>query len=155
MGNQPPVFLELLFAGAAHTDAPFVSRKVSPHPLQPRHRILELRQLHLKMGLVRSRVRRENIEDHLGPVHNFRLELLLEVAHLSRPQVVVERDDVGLVGIDHQLELVDLSRADVRRDINLMPLLQHLADDLQIGRLGQSSQLVQRIIGRSCRCGAG
>ena len=105
------------------------------------------------MGLVRSRVRRENVEDHLGAIHNLDLELFLEVARLCRPQVIVKNDDVGLVGIDKQLELVDLARADVRRDINLMPLLQHLADHLQIGRLGQTAQLVQRIVGR--RVGAG
>ena len=34
-----------------------------------------------------------------------------------------------------------------------MPLLQHLANHLQIGRLGQAAELVQRIVGR--RVGAG
>jgi hypothetical protein len=29
-----------------------------------------------------------------------------------------------------------------------MPLLQHLANHRQIGRLGQSAELVQRIVGR-------
>ncbi len=105
------------------------------------------------MGLVRSRMRREDVEDHLGAIHHFRLELFLEVARLRRPEVIVKDNDVGLVRIDQQLELVDLSRADVRRDINLMPLLQHLADNLEIGRLGQSSQLIQRIVG--CCVGAG
>ena len=51
------------------------------------------------------------------------------------------------------LSSLDLARADVRRDINLMPLLQHLADHVQIGRLGQSAQLIERIVG--CRVGAG
>ena len=73
---------------------------------------------------------------------------LLEVASLRRPEVVVEDDDVGLVGVDQELELVDLSRADVCRDVNLMPLLQHLGDHVQIGRLGQAAQLIERIVGR-------
>ena len=146
--NQPAVFLELLFAGTSYADAPLVPRKVRPHPLQPRHGILELRQLDLQMGLVRSRVRREDVEDHLGAVNDLHLELLLEVARLRRPQVVVKNNDVRLVGINQQLQLLDLSRADISRDIDLMPLLQHLADYVQIGRLGQSSQLFERIIGR-------
>ena len=132
---------------------PLFSRKVRPHPLEPRHRVFELSQLDLKMGLVSSRVRREDIEDHLGAVHHLDLELLLEVSRLCRPQVVVENDDVGLVGLDQELELVDLARADVRRDIDLMPLLQHLGNDVQIGRLGQPAELVQRIVGR--RVGVG
>ena len=78
---------------------------------------------------------------------------LLEVARLGRAQVVVEDDDVGLVGLDELLELVDLARADVGGDVDLLPLLQHLADHVQAGRLGQAADLVQRIVGR--RVGAG
>ncbi len=148
MGDDPPVFLELLFARASHTDAAFVSRKVGPHALQPGHRVFELRQLDLKMGFVRSRVGREDVEDHLGAVDDLELELPLEVARLGRPQVIVEDHDVCLVGVDQQLELVHLSGADVRRDVNLMPLLQHLGDHIELGRLGQAAQLFERIVGR-------
>jgi hypothetical protein len=102
----------------------------------------------LQMGFMRSRVRREDVENHLGAIHDLYLELALEVARLRRAQVVIKNDDVRLVGLNKELELVDFSRADVGRDINLMPLLQHLADDVQIGRLGQTAKLFERIIGR-------
>ena len=69
----------------------------------------------------------------------FDLELPLEVAGLRRTQVVVEDDDIGLVGLDEPLELADLARADIGRDINLLPLLQHGTDDVQSGRLGQTA----------------
>ena len=100
--HQPAVFLELLFARTAHADAALVTRKVGPHPLQPGHGVLELCQLDLKVGLVRPGMRGEDVEDHLGPVDDLDLELLLEVARLRRPQVVVKDYDVGLVRVDQQ-----------------------------------------------------
>ena len=75
------------------------------------------------------------------------LELLLEVPRLGRAQVVVEDDDVGLVRLDQLLELLDLARADVGGDVDLLPLLQHAADHDQAGRLGQAPDLVQGIVG--------
>ena len=101
---------------------------------------------------MRPRVGREDVEDHLGAVDHLDLELLLEVAGLGGAQVVVEDDDVGLLGLDERLELLDLARADVGRDVDLLPLLQQAAHDLQTGRLGQSPELVQGIVRRRCRC---
>ena len=117
--DQPAVFLELLLARAPHADAALVPRQVGPHPLEPGHRVFELRQLDLEMRLVRLRVGGEDVEDHLGAVDHLDLELLLEVARLGRAQVVVEDDDVGLLGLDDRLELLDLARADVGGDVDL------------------------------------
>ena len=107
--DQAAVFLELLFARAAHADTPLVPRKVGPHPLQPRHGIFQLRQLDLKMGLVGPGMRCEDIQDHLGAIDHLDPELLLEVAGLRGTEVVVEEDHVGLLGLDRRLELLDLS----------------------------------------------
>ena len=153
MRDQPAVFFELLLAGASHADAALVPRQVGPHPLEPGHRVFELRQLDLEMRLVRPRMGREDVEDHLGAVDHLDLELLLEVAGLGRAQVVVEDDHVGLLGLDERLELLDLARADVRRDIDLLPLLQQAAHDLQTGCLGQSPELVQGIVRRRVAAG--
>ena len=99
------------------------------------------------------RVRREDIEDHLGAIDHLDAELLLEVAGLGGTQVVVEEDDVGLLGLDRRLELLDLARADVGRDVDLLPLLQHAADNEQAGCLGQAPELVQGIVGRHVTMG--
>ena len=80
-------------------------------------------------------------------------ELLLEVPRLRRAQVVVEDDEVGLVRLDQLLELLDLARADIGGDVDLLPLLQHAADDDQAGRLGQPADLVQRVVGRDIAVG--
>ena len=70
----------------------------------------------------------------------------LEVSRLRGAQVVVEDDDVGLVGLDQLLQLLDLARADVGGDVDLLPLLEHAADHVQAGRLGQAANLVQGIV---------
>jgi hypothetical protein len=148
MPDQPAVFLELLLARAAEADAPLIAGQVGPHPLEPRHGVLELRHLDLEMGLVRPRVGREDVQDDLGAVDHLHLELPLEVARLGGPEVVVEDDDVGLLGLGDRLELLDLPRADVGGDVDLVTLLQHTADHTQAGRLHQSPELIQGIVGR-------
>ena len=104
---------------------------------KPRHRVFELRQLDLEVSLVRPGVRGENVEDHLGAIDHLDLELSLEVAGLGRTEVVVEDDDVRLLGLDQRFQLLDLARADVGRDVDLLPFLQHGADDHQAGGLRQ------------------
>ena len=51
-----------------------------------------------------------------------------QVPRLGGAQVVVEDDEVGLVRLDQLLQLLDLARADVGGDIDLLPLLEHAAD---------------------------
>ena len=52
--DEPAVFFELLLARPTHPDPPLVSREVGPHPLEPWHRVFELRELDLEMRLVRA-----------------------------------------------------------------------------------------------------
>ena len=51
------------------------------------------------------------------------------------------------MGLDQLLELLDLARADVGGDVDLLPLLEHAADHDQAGRLGQAPDLVQGVVG--------
>ena len=146
MADQPAVFLELLLARAADADAALVARQVGPHPLEAGHRVLELGQLDLEMGLVGPGVGGEDVEDHLGAVDDLDLEGLLEVSRLGGPEVVVEDDDVGLVSRDQFLELFDLARADVGGDVDLLAFLQHGPRHVKAGRLGQAANLVQGIV---------
>ena len=140
VADQPAVFLELLLAGAADADAALVARQVGPHPLQPGHGVLELGQLDLEVGLVGARMGGEDVEDHLGAVDDLDVEGSLEVARLGGAQVVVEDDDVGLVSLDQLLQLLDLARADVGGDVDLLPLLEHGAGHVKAGRLGQARE---------------
>ena len=143
MRDQPAVFLELLLARPAHADAALVARQVSPHPLQPRHRVLELGELDLEMSLVGLGVSGEDVENHLGPIDDLDLEDPLQVSRLGRSQVVIEDDDVGFVSLDQFLELFDLARTDVGGDVDLLAFLQHGGHHMKAGRLGQPANLVQ------------
>ena len=147
MGDDPAVLFELLLARAPDADPALVARQVGPHPLQPGHRVLELRQLDLEVGLVGPRPGGEDVEDDLGPVDHLDAQELLQVPRLGGAEVVVEDDEVGLVRLDQLLQLLDLARADVRGDVRLLPLLEHAADDDQPGGLGQAPDLVQGVVG--------
>ena len=50
--------------------------------------------------------------------------------------------------LDQLLELLDLARADVGGDVDLMPLLKHPPGDDQAGGLGQPPDLFQGVVGR-------
>jgi hypothetical protein len=73
--------------------------------------------------------------------------VFFEVARLSGPKIVIEKYDIGLMGLDRVFELLDLSRSDIGRNIDLMPLLEHAGDNQQTGCLGQPPELVQGIVG--------
>ncbi len=103
-------------------------------------------QLDLEMGLVGLGVSGEDVEDHLGAVDDFDLEDPFQVSRLGRPQVVIEDDDVGFVGLDQFLELFDLARTNVGGDVDLLAFLQHGRHHVQAGGLGQPANLVQGII---------
>ena len=146
MCDQAAVFFELFLTRTAHADAALVPRQVRPHPFQPGHRVLELRKLNLEMGLMGSSMSREDVENNLGPVDDLDLEGSFEISRLSRSQVVIEDDHVGLVGLHQFLELLDLARANIGGDVDLLPLLQHGGDDMKASRLCQPANLVKRVV---------
>ena len=141
--DQPAVGFQLLFARAAHADAGLDARQVGPHPLEPRQRVFELRQLDGQAGFVRPRTRREDIENHLGAIEHLDAQLLFQIADLRRGKIVVEDDHVGVGGADHQLELLDLALAEIGRLIGRGALLSEAADDFGPGGFHQAGQLVQ------------
>jgi hypothetical protein len=80
--DEPPVGFQLLFTWAAHAHARLDPRQVGPHPLQPRQRVFELRELHSQPGFVRAGAGRENVENHFGAVEHLDAQLALQVARL-------------------------------------------------------------------------
>ena len=100
---------------------------MGPHPLQPRQGVLELRQLDLQLRLVGAGAGGEDVEDQLAAVDDLDARAAFSRLRIwAGAEVVVEDDHVGLVGLDELLELLDLARADVGGDVDLLPLLQQL-----------------------------
>ena len=94
MADAAAVGLELRFAGAQRADAAALSRQRVARSDQPRHEVLELRELDLELAFPRARAAREDVEDQLRAIDDLAVERLLEVAQLRRRQLVVEDDDV-------------------------------------------------------------
>jgi hypothetical protein len=94
--DQPTVGLELRFAGAPDADAAAELLEVGPHPRQPRHGVLELRELDLHLGLGAAGAGGKDVEDQLRPIDHPRVERVLDVLALRGGELVVEDDECRL-----------------------------------------------------------
>ena len=114
---------------------------MGPQAAHAREVVLELRKLDLELALGGVGVAGEDVEDHRGAVHDRHLELLLQVALLSRAELVVGGDDVGVELLDERLDLVDLARAEVEVRVRLVAPLDQLADHRDARRTEQFLEL--------------
>jgi hypothetical protein len=145
MTDQSAVRLDLRFTGPAQTNSAARLLQVRPHARQSGQHVLELRELHLHLRLARARTRREDVENDLGPVHDARPELELDVLPLRRRQLVVEdhqrRADVG----DAATQLLQLSLPEIRRRTRTIDQLREFPDDFSARRVGQTRQLLEML----------
>jgi hypothetical protein len=126
--------------------AALLPRQVRPHLLQPRERVFELRELDLQPRLDRLRPGGEDVENQFATVEHLDPERLLQVARLGRREVVVEDHHVGVGRLDEFGEFPELARADVRGELNVLPLLGEFRDDGGAGGLGEPADLVARVV---------
>jgi hypothetical protein len=96
MADAAPVGFEFGFARTSCSDAAAKTREFGRGTDEPRHEVLQLRQLDLKFALPCACPTRKDIENQLRPVHNFSLEPLLEIAKLCRRQFVIEDNDINV-----------------------------------------------------------
>ena len=115
-----------------------------PHPLQPRHGVFQLRQFDRQPGFVGLRPPGEDVEDQLRAVEDLHARGPLEVADLSRAEVVVEDDHVGVARAAKERQFLDLALAEIGRGVGGLAPLNQLSDDAGAGRLGQPLKLLQR-----------
>src|SRR4029079_8495401 len=87
----------------------------------------------------------EDVEDETAPVDDPELEVLLEIPVLRGREVVVEEEEVRLVLVPERANLLDLALAQERGGAHGAAALEHLAEDLRPGRLGEEAQLGQRV----------
>ena len=72
--------------------------------------MLELRQLHLKLALMRSSALGKNIEYQARTVEYTALEFGLQVSLLAGTQRMIEHDDFSTVCINFPRNLIELTR---------------------------------------------
>ncbi len=97
-------------------------RPQAPHPGQV---VLELGELDLELAGGAVRVVGEDVEDDRGAIDHGNAERRLEVALLSRCELVVAGDEVGAAARDRGPQLLELAAAEVAVGIGLGPLLDH------------------------------
>ena len=96
MADAAAIGFQLRFAGTARADAAAQARQRVRRSDQPRHQVLQLRELHLELAFARARAPREDVENELRAIDDLPVERLLEVAELRGRQLVVEDHDAGV-----------------------------------------------------------
>ena len=141
VADQPPVGLDLGFAGAAEeAEAAALALEVGPAAHQPPGLIVEMGELDLQPPFGGRRALAEDLEDQAGAVDHLGLGLVLEVLLLDRGQRGVDDQQLGLVlarpasAISSTWPLPNrVAGAD-----RAHPESARVADDVDADRLGQA-----------------
>src|SRR5690606_39327246 len=107
--DAAPVGLLLGLAGATQPDpaggaagpAAGLPRERMAPPAQAGEEVAQLRQLHLRLALPAARVLGEDVQDQGGAVDDLGLDILLQVAQLTRSQLAVADSRVRDAGGRH------------------------------------------------------
>ena len=103
--------------------------------------MLQLRQLHFQLALVRAGALGEDVQDQAGAVDHARAEVLLEVALLHRAEQVVDQHQVGVQRAHHLGHFVGLAAADVETRIGRFDARDDAAQHLGAGGFHQLGEL--------------
>jgi hypothetical protein len=115
-----------------------------------------LRDFHLHARFTRAGARREDVENQLSAIHHPGADDHLDVLSLRWREFVIEDDERCLQRVDERLELLDLAAAEVRRRVRPIELLRQCADDDRTGRIGQTRELFEMLVGvMACRAALG
>jgi hypothetical protein len=114
---------------------------------EARKHILQLRQLHLQTPFGCPRAVSEYVENQLGAVDDFNLNGVFEVTLLSGREVVIDDQDVGLVGLGELFQFLHLAVAEQSGRVEDGTGLKHVGDNRGAGAGGQFGKLAKRLGG--------
>jgi hypothetical protein len=112
----------------------------------------ELGELDLQLALVAAGTVGEDMQDQLGAGHGPAAQAFLEIALLPRRQVVVDDQEVGVVGGECVCELCELSLAHVPARVRRGAARTDAHDDVDAGAACQLGTLVggpENLLGRT------
>ena len=146
LADAPAIHLQTRFAGAAGADAAAQTGHGRALTGQPGQAILHLRQLHLQLALGGLGALGEDVQNQRRAVDDLHAQRVFQIPLLRAGQLVVEDGQIDLHGLTGEGQLLGLAAADVGGGVGLLAILQHPGDDHRAGGLGQTRQLVQRIL---------
>jgi hypothetical protein len=124
---------------------------MGPEAAHPREVVFELGELDLELSLGAVGVVGEDVEDHRGAVDHRDAERRLEVALLTRHELVVAGDEVRVLAADLILELSQLAPAQVAIGVRPLAPLGELAGSRYPRRPQQLLELGERILASAFR----
>lgn len=136
--DPPPIRLELGLARSPGADSTTQPLQVRPGAGQPREKIIELRQLHLKFPLAALGPLGENIQDEASPVHDPLAQQLLQIPLLRSGELFIQDDQVN-----PGTALLNLQRFPLPDEIPWVKPIPLLQDGIGDARPGGPSELFQ------------
>jgi hypothetical protein len=148
VADQPPVGLDLGFAGAAEeTEAAALALEVGPAPHQPAGLIIEMGEFDLQPAFRRRRPLAEDFEDQPGAVDHLGIQRGFEVALLDRGKRRID-DHQPCLGLPRGgRDRLDLSLSEQGRGAGLAKAESKLVDHLDADRLGEPGRLLEPCLG--------
>ena len=151
--DPAPVGLDLGLTGTAGPDAAAAGHPAAGLPgqrlapaSQPRHHVLQLGQLDLRLALAALGVLREDVQDQRGAVDHLDLDHALKAAQLARAELAVADHRVR-AGRGHDPgELVRLARAHVGGGVDPAPALDQAVEHHGARGLGEPAELRQGVL---------
>ena len=116
IADQPPVGLDLGFAGAAEeAEAAALTLKMGPGADQAGALIIEMGEFDLQDAFAGAGAGAENVQDQAGAVDDLAAPGLFQVALLHRGKLGVDNDDADLVFLEQGFLHRDLALAEQHR----------------------------------------
>ena len=141
--DQPPVHLQLFFAGTSGSDSSAQTGEGFSQSRKPGLTVAELCQLYLYFSLAGSGPSGEDIQDQQRPVADLAAQLLLQIFHLRGRKLIVADHRRGVHQHCHLPQFFQLSASQVRAGIGKLTGLQQAGYSHRPGSFRQRAQLPQ------------
>ena len=142
--DQSSVHLQLFLTRSSRTDTASESGERIAKSDQPCRTVTQLCKLNLDISLACVGSRRKNIQNDQRTVHDFAVQLFLQIIKLCRRKLVIA-DNAGRSQFLHQKgDLLDLSFSDISARVDLFTILDHPSDHQCPGCLTKLCKFIQR-----------
>ncbi len=145
--RAPAPDLELGLAGTAPADAAGEAREAVVLLPEPRHRVLQLRELHLQLAVSTLGALREDVENELRPVDDLQVGHLGDRARLRRRKLAIEDEDVGVELDGAHDDLFELALAHHEPGIDVRAHLDDRVRRLDPRRACELAELAHALLG--------